>query len=150
MTTRAVRRCTRRRAGGAHLTKLLLDKGADVNARTKTGVTPVMSAAAAKQPDSLRLMLEKDADVNARDDEGKTPLDVRGGEWAARQRQGAAGGRGGRAAQGQEGQDGPRPPRTLPRFPVGADNRWEYLKEYQEKSAKDAEALRALLKRAGG
>ena len=56
-----------------------MDKGADVNARTKSGETPLMLAAAGNQPEGnqpevVRLLLDKKADVNARDDEGRTPL----------------------------------------------------------------------------
>jgi uncharacterized protein len=134
---------------GPNITKLLLDKGADVNARTKAGVTPVMLAAAAQQPDSLGLMLRKDADVNARDDEGKTPL-----MYAAEN---------GRLANAKallaEGADvrlkdknGKTALDLLQR-----SNDWlpgliteEGLKAHQEKAEKDAEGLRQLLKRAGG
>jgi Ankyrin repeats (many copies) len=52
--------------------KLLLDAGADVNARAPDGSTPLMSAIA--RPCNLRPLLDRGADLNARDKWGKNAL----------------------------------------------------------------------------
>ena len=58
----------------------LLDAGADVNARDRSGATPLQAAVGNPRREgdvegTMRLLLEKGADVNARDDIGRTPLD---------------------------------------------------------------------------
>jgi ankyrin repeat protein len=57
--------------------RLLLERGADGNARGQRGATPLMMAAAAPHPDPaiVRLLMEKGADLNARDQAGRTALD---------------------------------------------------------------------------
>jgi ankyrin repeat protein len=65
--------------GHRDLAALLLDRGADVNARSKSerfaqSNTPLHAAAANKQVDVARLLVERGADVNARDGHGFTPL----------------------------------------------------------------------------
>lgn len=54
------------------LTKLLLEKGADVNKEDKTGRTPMFSAL--EDPELTRLLLEKGADSNLGSARGQTPL----------------------------------------------------------------------------
>jgi ankyrin repeat protein len=134
---------------GGHITKPLLEKGADVNARTKKGVTPVMLAAAAQQPEALRLMLEKDADVNARDDEGKTPLmyAAENGRLANAKSLLAEGAD--VRLKDKQGKTALELLRPSNDYLPGAITP-ERLKEHGEKVQKDAELLRALLKRAGG
>ena len=52
--------------------RLVLDAGADVNARNEVGATALMWAV--DDLDKTRLLLRKGADPNARSDDGRTPL----------------------------------------------------------------------------
>ena len=55
----------------------MLDAGADLNARTKLGATPLHLAAAFNQkPTVLTALLNAGADLNTRDKDGFTPLHV--------------------------------------------------------------------------
>lgn len=57
--------------------KLLLAKGADVNARSPSeGLTPLHNAACANRTDLVQLFLDNGVDPNAKDNDGKTPLHV--------------------------------------------------------------------------
>jgi ankyrin repeat protein len=58
--------------GDANLLKLLLDKGADVNAKNKAGATALMWAVGDR--DKVRALLDRGADVNAQAASGRTPL----------------------------------------------------------------------------
>src|SRR5439155_20612368 len=65
-------------AGGpTDLVAMLLDAGADVNAKDVRGMTPLMLASACDHtsPDVIRLLLSKGADVHAKSPEGETALD---------------------------------------------------------------------------
>ena len=62
--------------GLKEIVELLLDKGADVNAKEEVGWTPLHYAAAMSHKAIAELLLDKGADVNAKDDGGDTPLDV--------------------------------------------------------------------------
>ena len=53
---------------------LLLDKGADINARTKEGATPLLNALAWGQSDVARLLIQRGADVNLKNKQGDSPL----------------------------------------------------------------------------
>ena len=56
---------------------VLLDKGADVNAkRGDSGQTPLMLATLRGEADTVKILLEKGADVNIRGNSGKTALDI--------------------------------------------------------------------------
>ena len=56
--------------------KALLEAGADVNAKNKDGVTPLMPAAGSNpNPEVLKALLEAGADAKAKNNEGKTALD---------------------------------------------------------------------------
>jgi quinoprotein dehydrogenase-associated probable ABC transporter substrate-binding protein len=54
----------------------LLERGADVNAKSKEGVTALMIAAAHNNPPMIGLLIDAGADINAKNDQGKTAQDV--------------------------------------------------------------------------
>ena len=54
--------------------RLLLDSGADVEARNASGDTPLLRAAAYGQTEIFQLLVEKGAKMNVRDKHGMTPL----------------------------------------------------------------------------
>jgi ankyrin repeat protein len=56
------------------IAKMLIEAGADVNAKNKSGLTPLMRAALSEQVEIVRLLIARGADVNAREDGGKTAL----------------------------------------------------------------------------
>ncbi len=55
--------------------RLLLDAGADANARQAGGFTPLHSAAAAGKIEAVALLLERGADPGLADDQSKRPVD---------------------------------------------------------------------------
>ncbi|MCZ8511288.1 ankyrin repeat domain-containing protein [Paenibacillus filicis] len=65
-------------AAGRHaaLARMLIEHGADVNARQQAGWTPLHSAAHNGQAELVRLLLERGADLRAANDQGQTPLDL--------------------------------------------------------------------------
>jgi len=60
--------------GKMKIIKLLLDKGADVNAKDNHGNTALMDAAWEGKPNMVLLLLEKGADINAKENYGNTAL----------------------------------------------------------------------------
>jgi ankyrin repeat protein len=52
--------------------RLLLERGADVNARQQVGYTPLMGAASAGREDMVQLLLDRGADPSLTNDDGKT------------------------------------------------------------------------------
>jgi ankyrin repeat protein len=62
---------------------LLIERGANVNAKAADGTGPLHEAARLGHIGVARLLLEHGADVNAKDNKGETPMDqVRSfGEW---------------------------------------------------------------------
>lgn len=56
--------------------QMLLDAGADANARNKAGETPLHLAARAGNRDIVALLLQKGADAGAQANDGATPLDI--------------------------------------------------------------------------
>lgn len=61
--------------GSTSITRLLLEKGATVDPRARTGYTPLHEAARLGNAEVVVLLLEAGADVRARDDRGQSPLD---------------------------------------------------------------------------
>ncbi|MCK4294857.1 MAG: ankyrin repeat domain-containing protein, partial [Planctomycetes bacterium] len=62
--------------GDIEQVKLLISKGADVNAKDMQGRTPLHGAAFRGHKDVVGLLLAKGADVNAQDRNGRTPVDA--------------------------------------------------------------------------
>jgi ankyrin repeat protein len=58
------------------IAQLLIEHGADVNARQQNDITPLHEAAAAGQIELARLLLARGAHVQAKTQDGKTPLDL--------------------------------------------------------------------------
>ncbi len=54
----------------------LIDKGADVNAKSASGVTPLMIAAGHNNAPMIGLLLSKGAQPDAKNNLGKTALDI--------------------------------------------------------------------------
>jgi hypothetical protein len=57
------------------VTRLLIERGADVNAAQTAGYRPLHQAAVAGREDLVRLLLDAGADKSARCDRGKTPAE---------------------------------------------------------------------------
>ena len=55
------------------VTELLLEQGADVNARTDTGVVPLHWAVLNANPETIALLLDWGAAINYTDSRGNTP-----------------------------------------------------------------------------
>ena len=60
----------------AEAVSLLLDKGADVNARQQVGYTPLMGAAGTGREDILDMLLRNGADPSLVSEDGKTALSL--------------------------------------------------------------------------
>jgi ankyrin repeat protein len=58
------------------MARLLIAKGADVNARSKSGVTPLMVAATFNNAALAGLLIQSGADVDAKTARGQTALDI--------------------------------------------------------------------------
>jgi quinoprotein dehydrogenase-associated probable ABC transporter substrate-binding protein len=70
--------------GAVEIARILIAKGADVNATSSKGVTALMVAAAQNNPPVIGLLIQSGADIDAKTPAGKTALDI------ARQNQNAA------------------------------------------------------------
>jgi ankyrin repeat protein len=62
--------------GGAEIVKMLLDEGADPNAKQERGFVPLHSAAANGNTAVVELLLKHGARADAKSDDGKTPADM--------------------------------------------------------------------------
>jgi len=62
------------REGDLEKVKAFIEKGSDINARDKSGETPLFFAVLADNNDVTKFLLAKGADVNAKRDDGATPL----------------------------------------------------------------------------
>ena len=62
--------------GQPQVVTLLLDAGADVNGRTKDGVTPLISAVEWGYAEVVELLVANNADLGAQDHYGRTALTV--------------------------------------------------------------------------
>jgi ankyrin repeat protein len=60
--------------GGEKVVRLMLDAGADVDARDGSGNTPLIASAADDRIKIVQLLIDRGADVNARNRDGDTPL----------------------------------------------------------------------------
>ena len=56
------------------ITKLLLDKGANVNATDREGRSPLHEAARKDRPKAAELLIDRNADPDIKDKQGRTPL----------------------------------------------------------------------------
>lgn len=60
--------------GKKDMAALVVERGADVNAKSKEGITPLHCAVLAEGPQAAELLLGKGAKVDSRDSLGRTPL----------------------------------------------------------------------------
>lgn len=56
------------------MAKVLIENGADVNAKDNTGVTPLMFASTLDHHAVAKLLIESGSDVNAKDNDGWSAL----------------------------------------------------------------------------
>jgi ankyrin repeat protein/spore coat protein CotH len=65
------------------IAKFLIEKGADVNAKSRDGSTPLHSAAFLGRAEISELLIQKGADVNPKNYKGETLFDVSAVNWEA-------------------------------------------------------------------
>lgn len=63
------------------ITKFLIEEGADVNAKSRDGSTPLHSAAFLGRVEIAELLIQQGADVNPKNHRGETPLDASMVDW---------------------------------------------------------------------
>lgn len=56
--------------------QLLIDRGADINARNKQGLTPMHIAVSRRQLKIIEMLVSKGADTNIKDERGMTPIQL--------------------------------------------------------------------------
>ncbi len=64
---------------------LLIDNGADVNARNADGSTPIHGAAFFGHPESVRVLIEHGADIDAKNKKGERAIDTLRADWSLTQ-----------------------------------------------------------------
>jgi hypothetical protein len=62
--------------GALPMVGVLLQRGADVNSRTRSGTTPLHTAVLYNHYETAELLIEKGADVNAKSASGVTPIEL--------------------------------------------------------------------------
>ena len=67
--------CWAAMSGHTHVVGLLLDNGADIDARNEDGSAPLHGAAFMGRAETAVLLLDRGADANARNHKGESPLD---------------------------------------------------------------------------
>ena len=67
--------------GRTKIAELLIQEGADVNAKNMDGATPLHGAALFGEVETVKLLIQKGADVNVRNNQGATPLDTTETDW---------------------------------------------------------------------
>ena len=65
----------------AKIAKFLIEKGADINTKSRDGSTPLHSAAFLGRAEIAELLIQKGAEVNPENHRGETPLDVSAVNW---------------------------------------------------------------------
>ena len=68
-------------SGQTEATKLLIEKGADINARNQDGTTALHGAAFLGRVETAKLLIEKGADINARGNDGSLPINSAQLDW---------------------------------------------------------------------
>ncbi|CAG2233968.1 unnamed protein product [Mytilus edulis] len=64
------------RNGNKVLSEILISQGANINQRTKKGVTPLHEACNQKQPDLVQLLIQNHSEINHGDNKGIAPLHI--------------------------------------------------------------------------
>ena len=67
--------------GQTKVVALLLEHGADINAKNRDGATPLHSAAFLGRVETVKLLLEKGADTTLRNNDGTTAMDATQVDW---------------------------------------------------------------------
>jgi hypothetical protein len=67
--------------GQTESARLLIEKGAKLDARNNEGASALHVAAFFCQPETAELLIEKGADTTAKNNRGETPLDAVSGPW---------------------------------------------------------------------
>ena len=65
------------------IARFLIEKGADVNAKSRDGSTPLHSTAFLGRAEIAELLIQKGADVSPKNYRGETPLDASMVDWEA-------------------------------------------------------------------